>query len=256
MAYISNELFIQHADKLAEQYRIVADALGSCISGTSHYNIAAGAAFSNYSMMNALGTGWSSQDSKFSAPTQTLQSQFFPGINADATHVIAEGSSSIDNYLTNQVVRVQEFYADAVNSVRSETLSASNVFKRMRQEICHYNGSASGVGAFTHVGSLGTGAGPYAKGTNYCAVQLEALVMSGIGSTDDLILKVYGTQAGPAYTFKSVTIPKDSPAGTIVDIGISTDLFVDISVASSQVAGGQTGDGVIIQSKLLRTISL
>jgi hypothetical protein len=234
---------------------LLSDAIEACTPGTEHYDIAAASALDNYSMINALSTGWNGLDTLFNTPGTILQIPAALGINADATHVTREGSASIDDYLTAQAIQVHESYADGVYYARTETLTAANVFKRAKQEIAHYNGTASGVGSFSHVGSLGTGTGNYTKDNNYCAVQLEVLVMSGIGS-NDLQLKLYGTQQGPAHSFINVTIPAGSPVGTIVDIGTSTDKFVDTPVAYCQAAGGDNGDGIIIQSKLLREISL
>lgn len=255
MAYISNADFLQHADRLAQQLTLLADAIDECVEGTEHYDIAASGALDNYSMINALSTGWNSLDSLFNTPGTLLQVPAALGINADVTHVTREGSASIDAYLTAQAIQVHERYADGVYYARTETLTAANVFKRAKQEIAHYNGTASGVGSFSHVGSLGTGTGNYVKDSNYCAAQLEVLVMSGIGSTD-LQLKLYGKQQGPSYSFINVTVPADSPVGTIVDVGESTDKFVDATVAYCQAAGGTNGDGIIIQSKLVRQISL
>ena len=258
MAYIEDALFIQHADRLASQYNLLKTALDACVPGTLHYNIAAGDAVDKYSMINALATGWNNQDAEFSDPSSILQGAFADGTNADSSHATAEGASSLDGYLSvgsGTSIQVHEYYADAVSYARSETLSAANVFKRQEEQICHFNASSSGVGTFTHVAAIGTGSGDYEKDVNYGAVQLEVLVMSGIGS-NNLILNLYGTQTGATHAYKQVTIPAASPAGTIVDVGIATDAFVDVVVANSQVAGGDTGDGVIVRSKLLRTIAL
>lgn len=259
MAVLSNSAFQDHADRLAKQFQIFRDAIAAAsASGTSHYNIAAAEAENNYSMINALADNYSTFDTAIASESTLLRNVLAYAINADVSHATTEGASSLDAWLSRSGIDVHEYYADAYYMVKGSRMQAVNVFKAVPVHLASYHGTDSGVGTFTAGTALGTGSGTQSS-TNFCGEQIEVYVASGLGASD-IQFKLRVTAEGGTGSYVNVTVPASSPAGTIVDVGSSSDAYVSIDTTLCSVAGGTAGgasaNSVIFRSKLKRTIAL
>jgi len=259
MSVLSKSAFEDHADRLAKQLEILREAIAAAsASGTSHYNICAAEAENNYSMINALSDNYTAFDTAIASETTLLRSVFSYLINADANHATTEGAASLDAWLTASGIDVHEYYADAYYMVKGSRMQAVNVFKAVPVHLASFHGTDSGVGVFTAGTALGTGSGSQSA-TNFAGAQLEAYVASGLGASD-LQFKLCVVAEGGTSSFVNVTVPSGSSAGTVVDIGSSSDAYVSIDTTQSSVAGGTAGgdnaNSIIFRSKLKRTIAL
>jgi len=177
------------------------------------------------------------------------------------THFSRVGqTNSWDGYCTDEDLRMSDYFNQLHKLAKGQYMLANNVFSETEDVF----GTAEVIGGpavdFTDGTSYGTGASTNrADGSNFAPTQLKAVVDTGItiGGTDlDLRLSVKDPDNNP--TTIDVTIPSGSTEGTEVDIGTSSDRFLDVTNIDFKPAGNQgtVGDKVRIEDIKEREISM
>lgn len=157
---------------------------------------------------------------------------------------IADGETSLDTALTTRALKAHYSFNLLHYQVFGAYLTAANVFSP--NVITGRVDKAAGAWTYTDGSALNT--------TLYAPAQLELYVPAGytIGVADCVVTVTCTTAAGGSET-KEATMPGGSVAGAVVDVGTSSNVYVQTSNATA--TGGTDGDRVGIRTKLLRDIT-
>lgn len=162
-----------------------------------------------------------------------------------------------DGYLTDADERVSYYFNLLYYATRRVQMLANNVFSESDD---NFGSVAIGAGpaiVFTDGVNYGTGAATNrADGSNYAATQLKVRVGS-MGATDaDLRLSV--KDVNNDLTTIDVTVPGGSSAGAEVEVGTSSDRFLDVTAVAFVPAShtGTVGDTFTIRNRKERQIAL
>ena len=162
-----------------------------------------------------------------------------------------------DGYLTSKNKRVSYYFARLVYAVRGYYMLANNVFSESVDQFARLQVSAGPTLTFTDGVNYGNGSSQNpANGTYYAATQLKAVVTT-MGATD-LDLRLSVKDVNNNLTTIDVTIPGNSAGGTVINIGSSSNRFLDVTAAIFQPAGdtGTNGDDVKVYNLKERQIAL
>jgi hypothetical protein len=162
-----------------------------------------------------------------------------------------------DGYLYDHNCRVSWYFARLFRATQGPYMLAVNVFSESNDVFGTLTVGAGPALGFVDGVSYGNGAitNP-ANGTYYAATQLKAVVGT-MGLTNlDIRLSVKDVNNNP--TTIDVTIPGGSAPSTEIDIGTTSDRFLDVFGAVFKPAGstGTVGDQVTVHNKKERQISL
>jgi hypothetical protein len=146
-----------------------------------------------------------------------------------------------DAYCAAQATQVAPEFRDCAGS---NMVSNLYVFPP-QTDICSFAVTGAGAGTRTGIAAVDT--------TQYGPSQFEVVTTSVIGAstiTATLTLTLWdGTT-----TTKAVTINSGSANGTVVAVGLATDLYVNCTAIT--ITGGTASDAFKVRSKLRRTIAL
>ena len=162
-----------------------------------------------------------------------------------------------DGYLSSEDERVSEYFNNLYTEVKGNYMLAINVFSETNDKFADIEVAAGPVISFTDGVNYGNGSAlNNADGSNYAATQLKVVVVT-MGATDlDLRLSVKDVNDNP--TTIDVTVPAGSAPGVVVNVGASSDRFLDVTGAAFVPAGNQgtVGDDVDIRNLKERQIAL
>lgn len=192
----------------------------------------------------------------------TATSSAYAIIGGITTHLSRAGvTGGWSQYLTDSDLRVNEQFRRVFSKVGGSGLRVKNVF---------YDGDEFSFGGFENVSGTATftkgddfidgssyNADASATGTSWAPTQLRVKVITTIGGTD-LDLKVKAKKSDNTYAdpWPTVTITAGTTAGTYVDIGSSSDVFVSVDDVDFADGGdeGTNGDTVAIVNKVERAL--
>lgn len=162
-----------------------------------------------------------------------------------------------DGYLYDHNCRVSEYFARLFAANQGVYMLAVNVFSESDDVFATLDVTTGPTLVFTDGVNYGNGAitNP-ANGTFYAATQLKAVVGVMGGTNLDVRLSVKDVNNNP--TTIDVTIPGGAAPGTEIDIGTTSDRFLDVFGAVFKPAGstGTVGDQFTVNNKKERQISL
>ena len=188
-----------------------------------------------------------------------LTTIFSAVIGADGTYATNLGFSDLDGYLYQSGINVAPEYEITYYYVNGSHLRAVNVFGPSVNPMGTVVFSSSGVAVFTDGSVVGTGTGTVSN-SNHAAANIEVVVNSGIGA-NPIHLDIYATIEGAsdgtteARTL-TLEIPNTAVVGNVYPVGTTGnkgDMALDVT--NVIVAGGASGDALIIRSKQERTIA-
>jgi hypothetical protein len=162
-----------------------------------------------------------------------------------------------DGYLTSEDQRVSQYFGDLFFAVKGYYMLANNVFSEGDDQFADIEVITGPAIQFTDGINYGDGSPSNpANDQFFAATQLKVVVVSMGGTDLDLRLSVKDVNDNP--TTIDVTVPGGSAGGTEIDIGTSSDRFLDVMGAIFVPAGstGTVGDNVTIRNKKERQIAL
>jgi len=162
-----------------------------------------------------------------------------------------------DGYLSDNDIRVSQYFGELYFAVMSRYMLAIDVFSEGDDEFAEAEVVSGPAIQFTDGLNYGNGnsLNP-ANGTFFAATQLKVEVVTMGGSNLDLRLSVKDVSDNP--TTIDVTIPGGSAPGAIVNVGSSSDRFLDVTGVAIVPAGstGTVGDTVKVKNLKERQIQL
>jgi hypothetical protein len=162
-----------------------------------------------------------------------------------------------DGYLYSEDCRVSWYFNRLFHATNGLYMLAVNVFSESDDVFGSVAVTTGPVLSFTDGVNYGTGAiTNYANGSNYAATQLK-IVVGTMGGTDiDVRLAVKDTSNNPVTI--DVTIPGGSAPGAVIDVGTTSNRYLDVMSVSYVPAGdaGTVGDTFTVHNKKERQISL
>jgi len=182
----------------------------------------------------------------------TMDSHFDRKVSGSALQI-----GSWDGYCTAKDIRVSDYFNILHEIYKGKFLSANNTFSEGDDLLGGIVISSGPTVTFTDGLNYGDGATTnLATGGNFAATQLTAKVVSMGGTDLDIRLSVKDVNNN--LTTIDVTIPASTAVGAFVDVGSSSDRFLDVTAAIFVPAGdtGTVTDSIQIRNKKERTIAL
>lgn len=163
-----------------------------------------------------------------------------------------------DGYLNAKNIRVSYYFAQLFEAALGMRMLAINVFSESDDTFGTISLTSGPTIAFTDGTSYGDGSDTNpANGTYYAATQLKLIVGSMGSNTLDLRLNVKDINNNLITI--DVTVPGSSVGGTVINIGSSSDRFLDLTGAIFKPASsnhGTSGDSFTIHNLKERQITL
>jgi len=266
MALISSSVLLGIADRAAKQYEYLYDARTSLVAVGTGLFFTRASATGDADVEIPLDAPYDEVDDDFSIDNIIDQGTKLGSIvTAMENHFSRKDSGGAylqvggwDGYLTSQNKRVSWYFAEIYRAVKDTRMLARNVFSEGDDTFATLVIAAGPSITFTDGVNYGNGASTNpANGSNYAGTQLKVVVGATFGASDlDLRLSVKDLDDDP--TTIDVTVPGGSSEGDEIDIGTSSDRFLDVIGAAFVPFGnfGTLGDTVTIQNKKERTIAL
>jgi hypothetical protein len=162
-----------------------------------------------------------------------------------------------DGYLYSEDVRVSQYFGELFFACKGKYMLAVNVFSEGDDQFAQ--AVVAGGPSITFTDGINYGNGDPlnpANGTYFAATQLKVKVTSMGGTAVDLRLSVKDVNDNP--TTIDVSIPASQPPGTEIDVGGTSDRFLDVTGIGFVPAGstGTLGDTFTIRNKKERQIAL
>lgn len=265
MALIDTSTLLGISDRAAQQYKYIADAFDSLVvEGSGFYADRATSTDDVDVEIPTLST-YNEVDTNLNVSTAvklgTSLGNIIGGMEAHFNR--RDGSNNPlqaggwDGYASTQGVRYSEYFADLFFAIKRSRMLANSVFSEGDDEFASLE--IIGGPAFTFTDGLNYGNGNalnQADGSNFAPTQLKIVVGSMGGTGADIRLSVKDENDNP--TTIDVTVPGGSPASTEIDVGTSSDRFLDVFGATFVPAGdtGTLGDTFTVRNKKERTIAL
>lgn len=266
MAVIGLALFVQVADRLAKQARILETAtLDAQVTGGGKFYPRIHGSLpdaGDIDVEDDLIKKASDLDNDILANDlfNTIYGNFITAIDR---HVKRKSFANVDAYLVGtgtSGINVDDGFAKAYKGTTGSELDARNVFGP-ETNIAFINFTSSGVASLTKENATGSGgttdhtdtaSSGFATG-NHAAANMRLFVGSGLGTpsvaTLELVMKFENTNiavSGVTVTFSGT---ETTTVGTTKNVGTHpNNAFIDIS--STQVAGGASG--LILQLKSIK----
>lgn len=178
-------------------------------------------------------------------------SQMLGIITAMESHFVRVGhTGGWNSYLSSVPMRVSDYFNMVYYSAKSTYLQANNVFSETDDTF----GTWEYGDIFTDGIDYGNGSwNNLANGSYFAPTQLKAVVDTGSTSCSSLILEL------SVKDYQNLPTTIQTPAitggaGTEVDIGTSTDRFLDVTNITA-ISGDLTGNKVVIMNKIERTVA-
>jgi len=162
-----------------------------------------------------------------------------------------------DGFLSTKNERVSQYFGELFYACKGYYMLAIDVFSEGVDTLATAQVIAGPAILFTDGISYGNGSNLNpANGTYFAATQLKAVVTTMGGANLDLRLSVKDVSNNPATI--DVTIPAGSAPGAVVNIGTSSDRFLDVTGIVFKPAGsaGTLGDMVTVKNLKERQIAL
>lgn len=162
-----------------------------------------------------------------------------------------------DGYLVTKGKRVSQYFAELYLQVKGNYMLAVDVFSEGNDQFAGAVVAAGPVITFTDGVNYGTGSAlNKADGSNFAATQLKVVVVAMGAANLDLRLSVKDTSNNP--TTIDVTVPAGSASGAVVNVGTSSNRFLDVTGVAFVPAGstGTVGDSVTIRNLKERQVAL
>jgi len=197
----------------------------------------------------------------FAAKYGTKLSGVIGGMDAHFTRKDSNGDylqvGGWDGYLWDNDERVSQYFGELYFAVVGRYMHAVNVFSEGDDEFAELEVVAGPAVQFTDGINYGDGdqLNP-ANGTYFAATQLKVEVVSMGGTNLDLRLSVKDVNDNP--TTIDVTVPGGSVPGAVVNVGGTSDRFLDVTGADFAPAGstGTVGDTMKVKNLKERQIQL
>jgi hypothetical protein len=167
-------------------------------------------------------------------------------------------SGSWDGYLTAEDERVSDYFNQVYYIAKGSYMLANNVFSETDDVFGNVEIVGGPAVQFTDGTDYGDGSSTNkADGSNFAPTQLKVVCDGAIGGSN-LDLRLSVKDPDDVSTTIDVTIPSGSPDGTEIDVGTSSDRFLDVTGVAYVPAGSQgtVGDKVDIQNKKERQIAM
>jgi len=162
-----------------------------------------------------------------------------------------------DGYLYTKDERVSQYFGELYFAVVSRYMHAVNVFSEGDDEFAEIEVGSGPVIQFTDGINYGNGDELNPANDSYFAATQLKVVVDTMGGTDlDLRLSVKDVDDNP--TTIDVTVPGGSLVGTVVNVGGTSDRFLDVTGAAFVPSGatGTVGDIVNVKNLKERQIQL
>ncbi len=261
MPIIPNGLFEGLADRLAEQADIMSTAFTDAQQeggGFFYPRIHSGiAALGNFDVENTLISSANAFDQN-TLSGSTFSTLYADVINAHESHAVAEGASSLNDFLNVSGINVDVYYEEVFFNVKGSHLEGRNVFLDRQIDLGTVDITSSGVGTFTDDQALGVGAGVVSS-TNHAAAIIDAIPTVNMGATD-LVLAVQLQEETPfpgdgqRVASRNVTITSGVLSGVPTEVGTGSEPFLDVTDVI--IAGGNASDAVVFRSRIDRLRAL
>jgi len=202
-----------------------------------------------------------SEGAGFAANNGTRLSSIISSMNAHFARPDPSGqplqAGGWDGYCQTQDVRVSDWFGQLFFATQNYYMVAVDVFSE--GDDLFGTGEVIGGPAITFTDGINYGNGAVtnpANGTYFAATQLRAEVVTMGGTDLDLRLSVKDINDNP--TTIDVTIPASTAPGTFIDIGTTSDRFLDLIGIGIVPAGasGTLGDEIEIRNLTERQIAL
>jgi len=164
---------------------------------------------------------------------------------------------SWDGYLSTNDIRVSQYFNQLYRAAKGSFMLAVNVFSESADKFATAEVIAGPVLTFTDGLNYGNGSiYNIANGTYYAATQLRVITATTIGASN-LDLRLTVKDINNNLTTIDVTVPSGTPQYTAIDIGSSTDRFLDVTNIIFKPAGatGTVGDQVWVYNLPERVIA-
>jgi len=261
MALIDKATLTGIADRAASQYQMVAAAFENIdITGTGFY-------WQRITLTNDPDVEIPLLSPYYTADYAiSLQNAIRSGVPQMTTIVTTMDShfsrvgetGSWNGYCTDKSLRVSDYFNLLYQIAKGSYMLANNVFSESDDVFGNVEITIGPAVTFTDGINYGDGASAnLATDSKYAPTQLKAIAVGAIGGTDiDLRLSVKDPTDTP--TTIDVTIPAGTLDGAEIDIGTSSDRYLDVTDVSYQLAGstGTVGDNLNIQNKKERQIAM
>ena len=164
-----------------------------------------------------------------------------------------------DGYLADENERVSQYFGELYFAIKGGYMLAINVFSEGDDQFAQAVLVGSPPTSITFTDGINYGNGDSlnpANGTYFAATQLKIRVTSMGATAVDLRLAVKDINDNP--TTIDVAIPGGQVPGTEIDVGGTSDRFLDVTGISFVPAGnkGTSGDTFTIRNKKERQIAL
>ena len=265
MALIDPSVLMGIADRAAKQYKIIYDSFAEASAEGSGFYFDRVSDTDDSQLEIPTVSTYKGADDGFLVEDAIRRGTGLDGIisGMEGHFNIRDGSNiplqigGWDGYLQSQDIRVSWWFAEVYRSVKRRKMLANNVFSES-DDLFGSVELTSGPGlSFTDGSDYGSGGdNNRADGSMYAPTQLRAVVVAM--SSSDLDLGVRVKDANDNLETIEITIPASSAVGTSIDVGNSSDRFLDI-VGVNFVSGGSfgtIGDTVSFYNKKERDISL
>lgn len=162
-----------------------------------------------------------------------------------------------DGYLTDNNIRVSQYFGDLFFACKGYYMIANNVFSEGDDQFASITLAAGPTVVFTDGVNYGSGdAANPANDVFFAATQLRVVVVTKGANNLDIRLGVKDVNNNP--TTIDVTVPAGSAPGTIVPVGTSANRFLDVISAAFVPAGstGTVGDSITVRNLKERQVVL
>jgi len=261
MALINKTIALQITDRAARQYgKFIVGFTG--ISATSadypsYFN--AVTVTNDPDVEIPLESTFFNADATVNATTafKSSMQQIYQVVTIMGSHFTRVGQSGgWDGYLTGQDVRVSDYFNQVNYAAVSQYLLANNVFSEGDDLFGTVTSNETASPVFVDGVSYGNGAVTN-RATNgmYAASQLKVKVVGDC--TSDFELEIIGKNKLNVTASVTVLVTGGTLDGTFVDVGTTSDRFLDVvSVSAIDLNYGTSGDVLEIYNKKERVINL
>lgn len=263
MALISSSVLLGIADRLAAQYKLVKDAYDALNATGGGLYWSRVLATDDPDVLIPLLGPYQSIDENLVVSTVMNYSPLRGIVYNMENHFERNSDGSPlqvggwDGYLQTSNKRVSYWFNLVFYAAKKRYLLANNVFSEGDDLFGTVEINAGPVVAYTDGINYGNGAiTNYANGSLYAATQLRVVVVTK-GATD-LDLRLSVKDVNNDLTTIDVTVPGGAEPGDVVNIGTSSDRFLDVTNVIYVPAGdqGDVGDEITIRNLKERTIAL
>lgn len=178
---------------------------------------------------------------------QTALADFEGNVTSPFTTVVRALNSDLGGFNSFAADNASLRYSSDFRDLCAElgiTINAQYVYKLTPQTLATFAATGATTGTFTGTGTLDT--------SLYGPVQCELLITDDVDSSTTVNLTM--VKSDTTTEVKTVNLTTADDTGEAVDIGLSTDVYVDCSAVA--ITGGTSGDAFTVRTKALRAPSV